>query len=68
MLRTPEEGREVIEAFVKAVGGETRLSDVGITRPEQIESIVGKVNSDRLGNNPRRLTAAQLSALLQSIR
>jgi len=66
--RTPEEGREAIKAFVKAVGGETRLGAVGITEPEQIASIVGKVNSERLGNNPRRLTAEQLSALLQSIR
>lgn len=66
--RTADGGREAIEAFVRAVGGQTRLRDFGITEPEQIDSIVGKVNSERLGNNPRRLTASQLSALLHSIR
>ena len=57
-----------IRAFVSSIGCPTRLSEIGVTSDEQIQAIVDHVNVERLANNPRRLTAQSLRAILQSIR
>jgi alcohol dehydrogenase class IV len=44
-----------------------RLRDVGITTPEQVQSIVGKVNAERLANNPRRIPTDALSHLMKDL-
>ena len=44
-----------------------RLRDVGVTTDEQVQAIAGKVNIERLANNPRRIPADALSRLLKSL-
>jgi alcohol dehydrogenase class IV len=44
-----------------------RLRDVGVTTPEQVRAIAGKVNAERLANNPRRIPADSLSRLLEGL-
>ena len=44
-----------------------RLQDVGITTAEQVQSIVGKVNAERLANNPRRVPTDALSHLMKGL-
>lgn len=62
-----EEGCRRIQEFVQAVGCETRLGELGIRDDQSLRAITGKVNTERLSNNPRGLTNEQLYALLQSI-
>jgi len=64
---TAEQGNEAIQQFVRSLGCEVRLSRLGIRSPEELQSIVGKINLERLRNNPRQLTSPQLLTLLQSI-
>jgi alcohol dehydrogenase len=64
---TAAEGADKIDAFVRSIGCETRLNRLGITSEESLRMISGKVNTERLSNNPRRLTEEQLVSLLQSI-
>lgn len=66
-VSTAAEGAHKIDEFVRSVGCETRLNRLGITDEESLRSISGKVNTERLSNNPRRLTEEQLITLLQSI-
>jgi len=44
-----------------------RLRDVGVTTDEQVQAIAGKVNIERLANNPRRIPAEALSRLIQGL-
>ncbi len=44
-----------------------RLRDVGVTTAEQVRAIAGKVNAERLANNPRRISADALSRLLEGL-
>ncbi len=44
-----------------------RLRDIGITTAEQVQSIVGKVNAERLANNPRRVPTDALSHLMKGL-
>ena len=44
-----------------------RLRDVGVTTDEQVQAIAGKVNIERLANNPRRIPADALSRLIQGL-
>ena len=44
-----------------------RLRDVGVTTDEQVQAIAGKVNVERLANNPRRIPAEALSRLIQGL-
>jgi len=62
-----EQASREIDAFVRRLGCETRLSGWGISGRETIERIAGKVNPQRLGNNPRRVTHEQIVGLLESI-
>ena len=64
---TAEQGSQAIQDFVRSLGCEVRLSAVGVRTPEELRAIVGKVNLERLKNNPRQLTGSQLFSLLESI-
>ena len=44
-----------------------RLQDVGITTAEQVQSIAGQVNAERLANNPRRVPTDALSHLMKGL-
>ncbi len=64
---TPAAARQRLEHFVESLGCETRLSQLGIHGTDAVWSLVRKVNTERLQNNPRQLTDDQLFSLLQSI-
>lgn len=49
------------------IGCERRPSRLGVVGREALEKIAGKVNAQRLGNNPRRLTHEQLVTMLESL-
>lgn len=49
------------------IGCERRPSRLGVVGREAIEKIAGKVNAQRLGNNPRRLTHEQMVTMLESL-
>ncbi len=53
------------DALVKAIGCSTSLTEAGITEAAQVEQICATVNVERLANNPRRLTQADLRSLLR---
>jgi alcohol dehydrogenase len=55
-----------IEALVASVGLETRLGALGITAAKALEVVVPNVNAERIVNNPRAISTAGLSRLLQA--
>lgn len=63
-----EQARQTLDAFIQRLGCETRLGAWGIDDPAGLRQIAAKVNAQRLGNNPRRLTPEQIVGLLESIR
>lgn len=65
--REPEAGRDRLLRLFAAVGLETRLGPLGL-RPADVARVVRDgFNPQRVANNPRRLTAAALDAMLRSI-
>lgn len=65
---TPLEAAKKIENLVGAVGGPTRLSEIGVGSDAEVEMLVRSVNTERLSNNPRRVTPDDLRRLLESVR
>jgi alcohol dehydrogenase class IV len=61
-------GRAKIAELMESIGCQTRLSELDIKGHKTRKSIAESVNVDRLQNNPRKVTAAQLTELLESIR
>jgi len=66
--RSPEDAGVRLTGLLEAVGCPTRLSEVGVTTSEQRRAIASGVNTERLGNNPRRMTFESVDELLASIR
>lgn len=65
--RTPEHGRDRLVNLFASVGLATRLGPLGV-RPGDVERVVaGGFNPQRMGNNPRRVTAPALRTMLNSI-
>lgn len=60
-------GQARIAELMESIGCQTRLSELGIVGNQIRRQIAESVNVDRLQNNPRKLTTAQLMALLDSI-
>ena len=65
---TPLEAAKKIEKLVGAVGGPTRLNEIGMDSDAEVETLVRSVNTERLSNNPRRVTPDDLRRLLESVR
>ncbi|WP_437223352.1 phosphonoacetaldehyde reductase [Planctomicrobium sp. SH661] len=65
--KTPDEGDRSIRQLMESIGCETRLSRLGIQGEIAFRSIADKVNLERLRNNPRHLTHAQLVKILQAL-
>lgn len=53
--------------LIARLSGPVRLGDLGALADDALENIVMNVNVERLGNNPRRLSAGRLRDLLKSI-
>jgi alcohol dehydrogenase class IV len=61
-------GRVALQSRMRDLGAPTRLSDIGLTTEEQVDSLIDSVNQERLANNPRRLNEGDLRRLLGQIR
>jgi alcohol dehydrogenase class IV len=59
-------GGRKVDALMKEIGLETRLSRLGVTRGD-LPRLVASVNDERLANNPRKLPAAEIGKLLESV-
>lgn len=64
---TPEEGNAAIQEFVRSLGCQTQLLELGVAGEETFRNIAGKVNLQRMQNNPRRVTSDQLVEMLRSV-
>ncbi len=62
----PSAGQRITD-LIESLGLHSRLSEVGIRTPADRSKIVEGVNLERLANNPRALTAAALSRILEQI-
>jgi alcohol dehydrogenase class IV len=58
------EGKIFLREYAKKIGIELSLEKLGIS--DYKEKIIGNVNMERLGNNPRKITKEGLVALLKS--
>ena len=56
-----------ITGLIESLGLPSRLSEVGIRTPADRRKIVEGVNPERLANNPRALTAPDLTRILEEI-
>lgn len=63
---TVDETKQVINQFMVDNGIETRLRPLGIT-PDDIDDIINGVNSERMGNNPRKVSKEDLKKILCGI-
>lgn len=61
------EAQSALTALLDSIGCPTRLRDIGMTMPSQIQQIIDSVNASRLANNPRLVTEDDLRSILQSI-
>lgn len=64
--KTVTEGREKIKQLMKDINLKTSLEDCGISSEEDIRFISENVNTERLGNNPRKLTKDELILILRN--
>lgn len=60
---TLEAVAERIEEFLTNVGCPRSLAAVGITSPHELATLAAAVNTERLRNNPRRITQSQVERL-----
>ena len=66
--KSVDEAQTTITSLMDSIGCETRLSDVGVSTPSQIQQILDSVNTARLANNPRLVKSNDLRQILESIR
>ena len=62
-----EEAHGRITTLVRNVGCPTQLRQVGAASQDDVAFLVNRVNTQRLANNPRRLTAESLRLLLEPL-
>lgn len=64
-----EEAKKFINIFMKSIGLETKLKNLGIKTNEDIKLIIKNgFNPERIRNNPRNLTETQLRQILGEIK
>lgn len=63
-VNSVSEGKNFLKEFAKSIGIELSLEKLGISNYE--DKIVGNVNMERLGNNPRKISKDGLLTLLRS--
>lgn len=61
---SPEDCDKRWQELVASIGLESRIAEVGISSPHDLERIVSKVNLERLSNHPVRLSAKALYEVL----
>lgn len=65
--RDADDCRIRIRELMRAVGLQTDLAALGVSRHEAMNVVVGNVNTERLVNNPRALTHAHLEQLVSAV-
>ncbi len=55
-------------ALLRRIDAPTRLADVGLTDAQHLDALASTVNTERLANNPRRITSTDLRELVESLR
>ncbi len=63
----PLDGHRMLVDLMGSIGMETRLGPCGIEGPVDCARIVETVNVERLSNNPRSTTKAQLTQMLEKL-
>ncbi|MCM4150234.1 alcohol dehydrogenase [Arenibacter sp. N53] len=63
-INNPNEGKFFLKEFARKLGIEVSIAKLGITDYEDI--IVNNVNTERLGNNPRKISEDELRKLLKN--
>ncbi|MEX0793442.1 MAG: phosphonoacetaldehyde reductase [Pirellulaceae bacterium] len=61
-----EQAQAALEQFIAALDCPTRLSQIGAEEAD-LPEIAAAVNVERLGNNPRRISQAELVAILREV-
>lgn len=61
------ECRDRIDAAMRSLGLETRLSELGISPAEALQVLENNVNMERLANNPRRLDRDAIRGIVRAI-
>ena len=64
---TVDDACYAISERLRRVGLATRLTQIGVATPEERARVAAAANTERLGNNPRRLDADRALALLDAI-
>jgi len=64
---TAERARDRLTNLQRAVNCPTRLGDVGIATQTEVQLIAEQVNTQRLENNPRHMTPAAVTNVLQCL-
>ena len=62
-----QEAREWLKDTIRQVGLPTTLGELGIRSNQHIQLIAGRVNVERLRNNPRRISARSLTQILKQV-
>jgi len=66
--KTPKSAAASIRRLMKHIGLETSLHKLGIKNLKKIQNLITKeVNLERLGNNPKTLTAKDIQAIIKNI-
>jgi len=63
---TVEQTQHALEQFIAAIHCPTRLSQIGVQEAD-LADLAAAVNVERLGNNPRRISQAELVELLRNV-
>ncbi|MFH1979283.1 MAG: phosphonoacetaldehyde reductase [Patescibacteria group bacterium] len=61
------EARNKIQSLMKNIGLKTTLSELGIEKKNDLEKIVNNVNTERLGNNPAKITKKELKDIIKQL-
>jgi len=62
-----DECRLRVRRLMQAIGLQTRLSELGVSRAEAIDTVAGEVNTERMANNPRQMTPASIRELIGAV-
>jgi len=60
-------GKALLESLMDEAGLKRRFTDLGATRPSDVDQVVAAVNLQRLANNPKPLDATTLKQLLLTL-
>jgi alcohol dehydrogenase class IV len=63
---TATEAARGFREFLRALGLATRLTELGVTKPEHFQALAANVNAERLGNNPRPVSPGDIREIIHA--